>query len=534
MYPVVRPSDAPKPTGDARLGGAVTVRCATSGRNVDLRVETIVGTGGMARVYAASDRDGRKVALKLLDREIGGDERVRARFLQEKDLADRIVHPARVPIELAGSTGEGDAALLLELVEGENLEAVRRRLGGKLPLVPSLRIGEEVLDFLEACHERGVLHRDVKTANILWSPGRPIRMVDFGIARCDEIGAAPELMLGTPSFMAPEQVAGLVEEDVRLDVFGVGAVLFTILTGKRLHRGRTHDESLFLAATQAAPKLEAEGVPADVAALVDRALAFQREDRWPDVRSMRAALRALRLREEARLTAPPLPDDATDDGLADATPLISSGTIVASGRPPDARGTFLETPLPHLLVHVLARELDGALVVSHGDAREIVEFLAGSPVRRSAAASDDPMLGPLARIARMPAEVTYRFYIDDRLRETLGASWTRVEPLDAILTSTRRLRGQPAFRTRMRASLERLGDRPITLHPAAAPARFGLSSVERQALDAAVEFELSFGQLLEAAVAPRDVVEPLLYALGITRHLAGGSIDAWPVGVPRP
>jgi serine/threonine protein kinase len=531
MGAALRPSDSPASSPEPLCGTSVTVTCAATGVRRALHVDSIVGKGGMAKVFSATDADGRRVALKVLDRDMGSDPRVRSRFLREKDIADFVRHPARVPIEIAGTTERDDAVLVMELVDGENLEIVRRRLGGKLPLVPALRIAEEALEFLASCHAVGILHRDMKTANLLWTPGRAIRVVDFGIARCDPLAALPELTLGTPSFMAPEQAGGLAEEDPRTDVFGLGAVLYTILLGKRLHRGRTHDESLFLAATQHAPKIDDETIPADVAAAVDRALAFQRDDRWPSALAMRDAVRLLRQREEARTSIPPI--DA-DDGLADATPSISSGNLVASGRAPDARGTFLDTPLPHLLMHVLARDLDGTLIVSHGDQREIVEFLSGAPIRRSAAATDDPIVGTLHRIARMPAEAAYRFYIDDRMREALGGlPWTRVEPLDAILTSTRRVRALPAFRTRMRATLERLGERPLTLHPAAAPARFGLSPQERSALDAALEFELSYAELIEANVAPREIVDPLLYALGITRHLRTSSTEAWPVGVPR-
>ena len=529
---VNRPSEVPA-GNDLPVGATVKVRCMTTAKVVELSVDGLLGTGGMARVYAAHDPSGRKVALKVIDREIGKDERSRVRFLREKELADRVQHPASVPIELAGETADGDAALVMELVEGENLETVRRRLGGRVPLVPAVRIAEEILDFLSACHDKGVLHRDVKTANVLFRPGRAIRMVDYGIARCDAIGAGPELMLGTPSFMAPEQAGIIGEEDGRTDLFGVGAVLYTILLGKRLHRGRTHDESMFLAATQATPKIDDDSVPPELAEIIHRALAFKRDERWPDAASMRRALEAVRTREESRLSNPV---ETEDDGLTDGAPVVSSGSIPVSSRPPDARGTFGDTPLPHLLVHVLARELDGSLVVAHDLTREVVEFLAGAPVRRSAAATDDPILGPLARIARLPGHASYRFYIEDRLRESLGTKWTPVEPLDAILTSTRRLRAQPAFQARMRATLDRLGNKPLQLHPAAAPARFGLSPTERRALDAALEFELGYEQLIDSAMAPRDVVDPLLYALGITRHLltGGGGTPPWPVGVPKP
>jgi serine/threonine protein kinase len=537
MGAAARPSDSPttKSSPDRRIGASLDVRCIETGRRCALRIDALAGTGGMARVYAASTPENigenQRVAVKILDREIGADPRVRDRFFREKELAMRVQHPARVPIELAATSDDGDAVLVMELVDGENLETVRRRLGGKLPLVPALRIAEETLDFLASCHAAGILHRDMKTANLLWAPGRAIRVVDFGIARCDAIGAVPELTLGTPSFMAPEQAGGIGEEDPRTDVFGVGAVLYTILLGLRLHRGRTHDESLFLAATQAAPPIEDESLPRDVAAVIARALAFQRDDRWPSALAMRDAIRVIRLREEARISVPPTPVE-DDDGLSDATPALTSGVLLAS-RAPDARGTFGETPLPHLLVHVLARDLDGTLVVSHGDTREIVEFLSGAPIRRTAAAADDPIVGTLARITQMPTESSYRFYIDDRLRDSLGPNATRVEPLDAILTCTRRLRAQPAFRTRMRATLERLGDRPIKLHPKGAPARFGLSGSERAALDAALQFELTYSQLLEAAMAPRDVIDPVLYALGITRHLVATPGSAHPIGVPE-
>lgn len=559
MTAAVHPSDAPPDRADAtrepvRSGDRIVVRCASTGARRELRIDAFLGKGGMATVWSATDlgKDHAQVAVKVLAPDLARDARARSRFLREKALADRVRHPASVPIEIAGTTDDDHPVLVMELVEGENLEVVRRRLGGKLPRVPALRAAEETLDYLVACHAAGIVHRDVKTANLIWatpvvaSVGRPLRIVDFGIAHCrdvaDPLGGPGDPTVGTPAFMSPEQAAGLADDvDPRADVFSVGAVLFTLLSGKRLHRGRTHDESLFLAATQAAPSLaEAdETIPAEIVAIVDRALAFAREDRFPDAASMRDAVRAVREREEARLSVPPSRGEVDlDDGLAEPTPLLSSGSITVAKRPPDARGTFAETPLPHLLVHVLARALDGTLVVQHaspaGESREVVEFAAGGPIRRGASATDDPIVGPLARIAQLPAEATYRFYIEDRATEPGSVlPWTRLEPLDAILTSTRRLRAVPSFAARMRATLDRLGDRPVRLHPSASPARFGLSVLERAALDSALEFELSYPQLLAAAIAPAEIVDPLLYALGITRHLDVGIEDAWPIGVPR-
>ncbi|MGZ5970248.1 MAG: serine/threonine-protein kinase, partial [Polyangiales bacterium] len=412
-------SRPPEKAPSHEIGSTIHVTClATQVRRV-LQLDAVLGTGGMSSVYAASDPDGTRAAVKIMARELASDERVRARFLREKAIVDRVDHPARVPIHVAGLTGLGEPVLMMELVDGESVEIVRRRLGGRFPVAPSLRVVDEVLELLIACHLSGVLHRDIKTTNILFGEdrggrgGRQVRVVDFGIAHCAALddGAVADMTLGTPSFMAPEQAAGLSGDvDARADVFSVGAVLFTLLTGKRLHRGRTHDESLFLAATQAAPKLleTDDSLPEEIADVVDRALAFDREARFPDAGSMLEAVRELRHRAEGRLTLMGIPAASEDE----PAPAVSSASIPI--RPPDARGTFAATPLPNLLTHILSRGLDGTLVVTAGDAREAVEFAKGAPVRRGPQVEADPLVGSLFRITRMPASASYRFYIEER------------------------------------------------------------------------------------------------------------------------
>lgn len=526
------------------LGERVEVICRATQRRTFHRLDAVVGAGGMSTVYAATGNDGTRTALKIMTRALATDPHVRGRFFLEKALTDRVAHRARVPIDVAGQTPEGDPVLVMELIEGENVEIVRRRLGGKLPIPSALRVLDEVLDFLVACHAAEVLHRDIKTTNILLTTSRDVRVVDFGIAHCTPLDAgsdaAADMTFGTPSFMAPEQAAGLaVDADARSDVFSAGAVLFTLLTGKRLHRGRTHDESLLSAATQPAPRvLEVDdSVPDEIADIVDRALAFRREERFRDAGDMLDAIRRVRMRHEGRLTLTGLTPLAgavmTGDDVTSDVPVVASGAISVArervSRAPDARGTFEATPLPHLLTHILGRALDGTLIVSSDDAREVVEFSAGAPLRRSASAAADPLVGSLARIARLPDSSSYRFYVEDRVE----SGWTRIEPLDAILTSTRRLRDRPSFVARMRETLERLGGRRLRLHPAATPERFGLSPLEKRVLDTARELELAYAELLDAEVAPRDVIDPLLYALGITRHLDVGVPNAWPTGVRR-
>lgn len=519
------------------IGSAIEVTCLTTQAVRRMIIDSVLGTGGMSSVYAASEPDGSRFAVKIMDRDLAGDPRVRARFLREKAIVDRVDHPARVPIYVAGLTADSEPALIMELIEGESVEVVRRRLGGRLPLAPSLRVVDEVLELLVACHSVGVLHRDIKTTNILFGEprkgdgtrGRQVRVVDFGIAHCAALddGAVADMTLGTPSFMAPEQAAGLSSDvDARADVFSAGAVLFTLLTGKRLHRGRTHDESLFLAGTQAAPKLleTDDSFSDELAEVVDRALAFRREDRFRDAGDMLEAVRAIRHRAEGRLTLLGIPAAAPVD--EEPTPSFASASVPV--RAPDAKGTFDATPLPNLLTHILSRSLDGTLVVTSEEQREAVEFCKGAPVRRGPQVEADPLVGALFRITRMPARASYRFYIEER---DLAAQ--RIEPLDAILTSTRRLREDATFVQKMKETLGRLGKRPIALHPSATPDRFGLSALERRVLDTALELDFSYGELLDAAIAPRDVIDPLIYALGITRHLDVGIPTAWPAGVSK-
>ncbi len=262
------------------------------------RLDRLAGTGGMGAVYAATHRNGSRVALKVLHAELARYPEVRDRFLREGYIANKIAHPGVTRVIDDDDDDDGATVfLVLELLEGENLEERRTRLGGRLPLVDAVELTAQTLDVLAAAHAQAIVHRDVKPANLFATQAGPLKVLDFGIARLlDGTGATRTgQRMGTPAFMCPEQASGRVREiDARSDVWSAGAVLFTLLTGAEVHPARTRPEQEIYAATQNARPVEslATWLPRDLAAVVNKALAFHRDERWPSAAAMRAALLA--------------------------------------------------------------------------------------------------------------------------------------------------------------------------------------------------------------------------------------------------
>jgi eukaryotic-like serine/threonine-protein kinase len=272
-------------------------RVGTTVRN-KYRLDGLLGAGGMGAVYAATHRNGSRVALKVLHPELARLEDIRARFLREGYVANRIPHPGvtRV-IDDDDDEAERTVFLVLELLEGETLQARTTRLGGRLTLAEALVNVDRLLDVLAAAHEQGVVHRDVKPDNAFLTVDGRFKILDFGIARLlDGTGATRSgQLLGTPAFMSPEQANGRVREiDGRSDVWSVGAVLFALLTGAEVHVGSTPSEQMIYAATQTARPIQslAPWLAPDVAFVINRSLAFERDRRWPTARAMQLALRA--------------------------------------------------------------------------------------------------------------------------------------------------------------------------------------------------------------------------------------------------
>ncbi len=290
---------------DARAGRVGTVINGT------WQIDARIGAGGMATVYAATHRNGLRAAIKMLHRHLSRDASTRARFLREGYVANAVRHPGVVAVLGDGVAEDGSAFLVLELLEGETLESRRDRLGGKLPLHEVLDVADQALDALAAAHESGVIHRDVKPENLFITQHGIIKLLDFGLALMKSAQAESTktgVTIGTPEFMPPEQAMGRRDAvDARSDVWGLGATVFSAITGRYVHdAAQTIHEQLVASATQRSRPIRqlAPHVPPAVAKVIDRALELEMSDRWQSASEMQRALRAASPSEMATIATP--------------------------------------------------------------------------------------------------------------------------------------------------------------------------------------------------------------------------------------
>ena len=314
------------------LGARCELRIGSTFLKGKYRLDALLGVGGMAAVYAATHRNGDRVALKVLHTELSIDDDIRRRFLREGYVANRVEHRGAVRVIDDDVAEDGAIFLVLELLEGETL--ARRCARRRHPLAPRevLTLTNQLLDVLIAAHDKGIVHRDLKPENLFLTLEGVLKVLDFGIARIRDAGhpavtMRTKRMLGTPEFMPPEQALGRSEAiDARTDLWAVGATMFSLLSSQPVHDGATPEETLVLAATRPARSLAeaAPELPPPIVALVDKALRFAKSDRFRDARAMSLAL------EQANdavfhVRLPPLPSGAGslfpthDPALADTT-----------------------------------------------------------------------------------------------------------------------------------------------------------------------------------------------------------------------
>jgi TolB-like protein len=371
------------------------------------RIVREIGRGGMATVYLADDpKHRRQVAVKTLHpgvaRAIG-----REQFAREIEIAAGLSHPHILPLHDSGeeATGQGDETSFLYFVSPfAGGESLRDRLRREPRLLPHdvVRLGREIALALDYAHRRGVIHLDIKPENILLQEGHAV-IADFGIARAissaasrDDTRERATPILGTPSYMSPEQALGVSDVDGRSDVYSLGCVLYELIVGERpFPRAKPAD-------AMAAPSLESERAPdfgalyksvsAELAAVILRAMAPLREDRFPTAGEMARALteagreRKRRYWHRATLV------------ISTAAAIIASTVAFWSSRNPATLDADLiavapfDVAAPSLalwkegLVDVMSRSLDGAGALHTVPASVVIRRWQGRADARSARA----------------------------------------------------------------------------------------------------------------------------------------------------
>ena len=260
------------------------------------RIEGVAGRGGMGVVYRALQIDlERPVALKVIAPHLAQDEAFRERFVAESRTAAAIDHPHVLPIYYAGES-DGTLYIAMRFVEGEDLRHLIRAAGSVEP-ARAAQIVDQVGSALDAAHARGLIHRDVKPANVLLGTGDHAYLTDFGLTK--RLGSSTGLSrsgqwVGTLGYVAPEQIRG-ERIDARADVYALGCVLFHALTGQAPYVRETEEATLWSHLHDPPPpaSMLAEGVPEAFDAVIERALAKDPDERFPSAGDVgRAALAA--------------------------------------------------------------------------------------------------------------------------------------------------------------------------------------------------------------------------------------------------
>ncbi len=262
------------------------------------RIDSLIGRGGMSVVYAAEQvRLGRTVALKLLSGSLAGDASFRERFTRESRLAATLDHPNIIPIFDAGEA-DGFLYIAMRHVDGLDLGTMIER-SGPLPLGQTLFFIEQVAGALDQAHEQGLIHRDVKPANILIAtPSDRVFLTDFGVVKQASSQGLTKtgFFLGTFEYAAPEQIEGR-EVDARTDVYALGCVLYECLSGEPPFKEPTEGKVIHAHLVEPPPKLSTKrpDLPHGINAVIATAMAKAMEDRYPSAGEFARALRGAAL-----------------------------------------------------------------------------------------------------------------------------------------------------------------------------------------------------------------------------------------------
>ncbi|HEY6552601.1 MAG TPA: serine/threonine-protein kinase, partial [Vicinamibacteria bacterium] len=287
LRPLLRANDANPTVGLPSGTGTAPDQIGT------YRILAEIGHGGMGTVFRAEEEGrGRQVAVKLLHADRAHDPEIAARFVREGQAASLAHHPGIVSVLDFGALPDGRAFLVMELVANGTLAQALD--DGPFELPRALTVARRILAALEAAHVRGVLHLDLKPSNVFIGPLDEVKIADFGAAQVIDASAdraSPEMIVGTPAYMSPEQARGEMTDE-RSDLYAMGCLLFRMVSGEGCCRGQTLAEVLSSHARDPVPSLHSPygPIPAEVLALSNRALAKHPDDRFASAGAMSAAI----------------------------------------------------------------------------------------------------------------------------------------------------------------------------------------------------------------------------------------------------
>jgi serine/threonine protein kinase len=277
------------------------------------KIKELLGKGGMGEVYLAEDTNlNRKVALKFLSVEISDDKDLLRRFKQEAFAASALNHPNILTIYEFYAKDE-ICYLAAEYIEGETLRETLSR--SKLTLKETLNVAEQAAFALAAAHKAGIVHRDIKPENIMLREDGFVKVLDFGLAKLtgkqdliEELEAQtrklvltqPGTMMGTASYMSPEQIRGRADIDARTDIWSLGVVIFEMLTGRVPFAGETVSDMIASILKTDALRLSkcVADCPSALELMIDKALAKNVEERYQAIQDLALDLKSLRQRLE--------------------------------------------------------------------------------------------------------------------------------------------------------------------------------------------------------------------------------------------
>jgi ketosteroid isomerase-like protein len=404
------------------------------------RIEAVIGRGGMGVVYRATQLDlGRPVALKVIAADLAGDAEFRERFEREARMAAAIDHPNVVPVH---ATGEEDGALFLVMrhVTGSDLHQLLRR-HGPLPAQRAAGIVAQVASALDAAHAAGLVHRDVKPANVLLAGGADDHayLSDFGLTRSidpDHPITDSGQWIGTVDFASPEQLSG-GRSDARSDVYALGCVLHAALTGKPPFPRGTVPATLLAHLNDVPPRPSASGAPREFDRVVARALAKAPADRYPSAGDLgRAALAAARgesVTETERTVAigPAAPAPAPAPVARRATPIVPAPVTGPLPAPAPTDATAL---VPRRRRRPRRGTLAAAIVLPlAGVATVAALMLADGGGRDAAAAESRPLEDGEVRAVASAFAAAYETEDGHALRRLLTTDVQRMLPTGAPL-----------------------------------------------------------------------------------------------------